>query len=128
MSQGVFTEFLHNHPEEREDFLNALDEAELFDFCSSQEEFSVLLKRDPKREMRKMPEHQADVKMDENERESLREAIQERFDKFMAAFPQSKTMDALKDHVREKTQPSMNVSITLNMMREMSGQEKPKDA
>lgn len=124
MAVGVLTEFLNELEEDtREDFLNALSEDELFDFISSKEEFSVLTKgREPDFTLRKMPDKQSDVTFSEVKRED----IQERFDQFMNAFPQRKDLGALKEHARDLTQPpQVSVSITLNMMREKAGLEKP---
>jgi len=125
-TNAVFSEFLKEiDPRTKMDFLNALGEHELFDFCSSQEEFGVIMGRDPKREFRERPEQQEDV---DDPEEGLREKIQERFDKFEAAFPQTKTLDTLKEHAREKTQPQVQVTINLGQMRERAGTEKPQDA
>lgn len=125
-TNAIFSEFLKDlDPKVKHDFINALDEAELFDFCGSKEEFAVVTGRDPKREMRKMPDLQDDVK----EPEITLEEIQERFDKFMRAFPQEKSLRSLKDLAMERTQPpAVQVTINLNQMRERSGQEAPKSA
>jgi hypothetical protein len=126
MSKAIFSDFLEELDKEtKEKFVNALGEHELFDFCSSQEEFCVVTGRDPKREFRKQPELADDVKYTE---EGLREKIEQRFEKFQAAFPQTQSLDALKEHVKERTQPQMSVSITLNMMREKSGTNSPRSS
>ena len=126
MSKTIFSDFLNELDEEtREKFVCALGEHELFDFCSSQEEFSVVTGRDPKREFRGQPELADDVKHTE---EGLREKIEERFEKFQSAFPQTQSLDALKEYAKEKTQPQVSVNITLNMMREMAGTKSPRSS
>jgi hypothetical protein len=114
MSVGVFTQFLSELDEQtKEKFVAALDEADLFDFCDSQEEFSVITGRDPKRQF-----HAPDLQDDVKESEVKREKIQERFDKFQRAFPQTQSLDALKEHARMKTQPTVAINISLGEMRE----------
>jgi hypothetical protein len=130
---GILTKFLDELDHEtREKFMRTVSRDELWDYSASEDEFRLItgeevetLAPTPK------PATQADAEVDEE----LREKLDKRLEEINGAFPANRSIDGLKkladdrvqpkksgqslDDLKEKANPSLKVSISIETLRDM---------
>jgi len=129
---GVLTTFLDELPEEvREKFLRTISQDELLFFSASEDEFRLVSGEEmDTMAMFNKPGSNQEAQVDPD----LREKLEERLAEIMEAFPENKSIEGLKklandppgpkspfrstDDLREKSEPSVKITISIGALRD----------